>query len=55
MLPYALCRLPESIKARLKVAQQVRGTDTGHVATVYDNCGVSAELQPFFDDMPERL
>ena len=55
VLPYALCRLPEAIKARLKVAQQVRGNDTGHVAKVYDDCGVSAALQPFFDDMPERL
>jgi UDP-N-acetylglucosamine--N-acetylmuramyl-(pentapeptide) pyrophosphoryl-undecaprenol N-acetylglucosamine transferase len=55
VLPYALCRLPEAIKARLQVAQQVRGTDTGQVAAVYETCGVSAELKSFFEDMPERL
>ncbi|WP_119168582.1 undecaprenyldiphospho-muramoylpentapeptide beta-N-acetylglucosaminyltransferase [Algihabitans albus] len=55
VLPHALCRLPDAIKARLKVAQQVRGTDTGSVSEVYDTCGVTAELRPFFEDMSERL
>ncbi len=55
VLPYALCRLPAEIKARLRVAQQVRGGDTGAVAAIYDTCGVDAELRPFFEDMPERL
>jgi UDP-N-acetylglucosamine--N-acetylmuramyl-(pentapeptide) pyrophosphoryl-undecaprenol N-acetylglucosamine transferase len=55
LLPYALCRLPEEIKARLSVAQQVRGTDTTQVAQIYEACGVTAELEPFFEDMPERL
>lgn len=55
VLPYALCRLPDAIKARLRVVQQVRGTDTSQVAAVYETCGVTAELKSFFDDMPERL
>jgi UDP-N-acetylglucosamine--N-acetylmuramyl-(pentapeptide) pyrophosphoryl-undecaprenol N-acetylglucosamine transferase len=55
VLPYALCRLPEEIKRRLTVVQQVRGNDTTQVEQIYGACGVTAELRPFFEDMPERL
>jgi UDP-N-acetylglucosamine--N-acetylmuramyl-(pentapeptide) pyrophosphoryl-undecaprenol N-acetylglucosamine transferase len=55
LVPAAVCRLPEAIKARLKVVQQVRGSDLEPVAATYKACGVEAELKTFFDDMPRRL
>lgn len=55
LVPVAVCRLPDAIKSRLKVVQQVRGSDLEEVASTYKACGVEAELKPFFDDMPQRL
>lgn len=55
LLPTALCRLPEEVKRRLLVAQQVRGDDLDAVAATYRDCGIACELKNFFDDMPERL
>ncbi|HKY94240.1 MAG TPA: undecaprenyldiphospho-muramoylpentapeptide beta-N-acetylglucosaminyltransferase [Kiloniellales bacterium] len=55
LVPAAVCRLPDAIKTRLKVVQQVRGSDLQEVAATYKACGVEAELKPFFDDMPQRL
>jgi UDP-N-acetylglucosamine--N-acetylmuramyl-(pentapeptide) pyrophosphoryl-undecaprenol N-acetylglucosamine transferase len=55
LVPAAVCRLPEAIKARLRVVQQVRGSDLEPVAATYKACGVEAELKTFFDDMPLRL
>lgn len=55
LLPKALCRLPEELKRRLTVAQQVRGDDLEAVAATYRDCGIDCDLRSFFDDMPERL
>ncbi len=55
LLPKALCRLPEAVRARLLVAQQVRGDDLESVAATYRDCGIACDLRSFFDDMPERL
>ncbi|MEX2630110.1 MAG: undecaprenyldiphospho-muramoylpentapeptide beta-N-acetylglucosaminyltransferase [Tistlia sp.] len=55
LLPKALCRLPDDLKGRLRVVQQVRGDDLESVAETYRACGIDCELKDFFDDMPERL
>ena len=55
LVPDAVARLPEGIRRRLQVTQQVRGSDTSDVRAAYDAAGVDAELKTFFDDLPERL
>ncbi len=55
VVPEALCRLPEALRARIQVSQQVRGPVLEQVAAAYDAGGLRHELRGFFDDMPERL
>ena len=55
LVPDAVARLPEGIRKRLQVTQQVRGSDTSDVRAAYEAAGVEAELKTFFDDLPERL
>lgn len=55
LVPDAVARLPEGIRQRLHVTQQVRGSDSSDVRAAYDAAGVDAELKTFFDDLPERL
>jgi UDP-N-acetylglucosamine--N-acetylmuramyl-(pentapeptide) pyrophosphoryl-undecaprenol N-acetylglucosamine transferase len=54
-IPAAMALLPEDMKARVRVAQQAREDD--HDATVagYELAGVTAEVLPFFDDVPSRM
>ncbi|MEO0882212.1 MAG: UDP-N-acetylglucosamine--N-acetylmuramyl-(pentapeptide) pyrophosphoryl-undecaprenol N-acetylglucosamine transferase [Pseudomonadota bacterium] len=47
--------LPDALKARVRVVQQVREEQLDEVRDVYAAAGIVAELQPFFSDMPERL
>jgi UDP-N-acetylglucosamine--N-acetylmuramyl-(pentapeptide) pyrophosphoryl-undecaprenol N-acetylglucosamine transferase len=55
LVPDAVARLPEALRRRLQVTQQVRGSDSTDVRAAYDAAGVEADLQTFFDDLPERL
>ena len=55
VIPAAVARLPETLRRRLRVSQQVRGRDLSEVADEYRESGVEAELAPFFEDLPERL
>ena len=55
IMPKAICLLPEALRKRIKLAQQVRGSDLEEIQSTYAACGVHPELQPFFDDVPERL
>ncbi|MGJ3231355.1 MAG: undecaprenyldiphospho-muramoylpentapeptide beta-N-acetylglucosaminyltransferase [Oceanicaulis sp.] len=50
-VPEAVSRLPEELRARLKVTQQTREEDLERVKSAYDAAGVEAVLSPFFDDM----
>ena len=54
-LPPSIMALPEALRKRLRLTQQVRPEDAGRVAEAYRDAGVSAELQPFFADLPQRL
>ncbi|NBC12454.1 MAG: UDP-N-acetylglucosamine--N-acetylmuramyl-(pentapeptide) pyrophosphoryl-undecaprenol N-acetylglucosamine transferase [Gammaproteobacteria bacterium] len=55
-LPLAICNhLPETIGSRLTVVQQVREEQVGEVVRMYANAGITAEIDTFFSDMPERL
>ena len=55
IVPGALAKLPESIRARLAVTQQCRAEDLDRVRAIYASSGVAAELAPFFPDVADRL
>jgi len=54
-VPAAVARLPEALRARIRIAQQVPGGALDQVQADYRGCGVDADLAGFFDDMPARL
>jgi UDP-N-acetylglucosamine--N-acetylmuramyl-(pentapeptide) pyrophosphoryl-undecaprenol N-acetylglucosamine transferase len=53
-VPAAVAMLPETLRARLSVAQQTRPETLEAAADVYRAAGVAAELAPFFSDMAQR-
>lgn len=55
VLPQAVARLPEGLRARLKLAQHCRQEDIEGVREDYRKSGFAAELSTFFTDVPERL
>ncbi|GGB65959.1 UDP-N-acetylglucosamine--N-acetylmuramyl-(pentapeptide) pyrophosphoryl-undecaprenol N-acetylglucosamine transferase [Henriciella pelagia] len=56
IIPLAIANhLPATLRARLKVVQQVREEQLEQVRAVYDKVQLQHELKPFFSDMPERL
>ena len=54
-VPPALAALPEHVRHNLRVAHQARGEDEERVAAFYDAEGISADVRPFFDDVPSRM
>jgi UDP-N-acetylglucosamine--N-acetylmuramyl-(pentapeptide) pyrophosphoryl-undecaprenol N-acetylglucosamine transferase len=52
--PPAIAQLPETLRNRLKLVQQVRREDVEDVTKAYRDMGLDAELSPFFKDMPAR-
>ncbi len=56
LVPGAVARLPQALRDRLEVSQQVRGeAELAAVTRAYADCGVRADLRTFFDDVPQRL
>lgn len=55
LIPSALAALPESLRKRLRITQQVRPVELAAVSAVYKSAGVEAELAEFFHDMPRRV
>ncbi|MEO1457006.1 MAG: UDP-N-acetylglucosamine--N-acetylmuramyl-(pentapeptide) pyrophosphoryl-undecaprenol N-acetylglucosamine transferase [Pseudomonadota bacterium] len=55
VVPQAVAALPETLRARLRVTQQVREGEEAAVRAAYAGAGVAAELAAFFPDMPARL
>src|SRR4051812_6299226 len=55
IVPPAIERLEPALWRRLVVTQQVREEDMARVRAVYDRLKISAELAPFFSDLPARL
>jgi UDP-N-acetylglucosamine--N-acetylmuramyl-(pentapeptide) pyrophosphoryl-undecaprenol N-acetylglucosamine transferase len=55
LVPASVALLPEALRARLRIAQQVRPDDPTDVAGAYAALGVQAETAPFFADVPARL
>jgi len=55
ILPAALALLPAELRERLELSQQVPGEGGEEIAAHYEAISVSATLQTFFEDIPERL
>jgi UDP-N-acetylglucosamine--N-acetylmuramyl-(pentapeptide) pyrophosphoryl-undecaprenol N-acetylglucosamine transferase len=55
VVPAALGSLPEALRVRLFVVQQVRREDMQRVKAAYAANGISADLSPFFPDVAARL
>ncbi|MEE2693068.1 MAG: UDP-N-acetylglucosamine--N-acetylmuramyl-(pentapeptide) pyrophosphoryl-undecaprenol N-acetylglucosamine transferase [Pseudomonadota bacterium] len=53
--PKAVAALPETLRGRLAVTHQVRDEDAASVRAAYEAAGVTAELAPFFSDLPARI
>ncbi|MDO5529580.1 MAG: undecaprenyldiphospho-muramoylpentapeptide beta-N-acetylglucosaminyltransferase [Paracoccus sp. (in: a-proteobacteria)] len=54
-IPAAIALLPEDLRARLSVSHQARAEDEERVRAAYQEAGISAEIRPFFDDVPQRI
>ncbi|OUS13583.1 UDP-N-acetylglucosamine--N-acetylmuramyl-(pentapeptide) pyrophosphoryl-undecaprenol N-acetylglucosamine transferase, partial [Rhodospirillales bacterium 47_12_T64] len=55
IVPEALALIPEELRERLHISQQIRGDGSENIRDVYQSNGIKADLKPFFDDMPARL
>lgn len=55
LVPAAIAALPDTLKANLRIAHQARTEDAARVTQAYDAAGISAEVEPFFTDIPRRL
>ena len=55
LLPPAAARLDAGLRAGLRIVQQCRPEDMDRVKKAYEEIGVTAELQPFFRDLPARI
>jgi UDP-N-acetylglucosamine--N-acetylmuramyl-(pentapeptide) pyrophosphoryl-undecaprenol N-acetylglucosamine transferase len=55
IVPDAIEKLEPALWSRLLLTQQVRDEDMARVRAVYDRLKISAELAPFFSDLPARL
>ncbi len=55
VVPEALARLDSLLRARLRVVQQARAEDIDRVQQTYQQAGITAEVAPFFADLPARI
>jgi UDP-N-acetylglucosamine--N-acetylmuramyl-(pentapeptide) pyrophosphoryl-undecaprenol N-acetylglucosamine transferase len=55
VVPAALERLDEPLRKRLNVVQQARQEDLARVRETYARLKVTAEVEPFFSDLPARM
>ena len=55
ILPPAVELLDAARRARLSIVQQARGEDAAAVAAAYKRISVSADIKPFFNDLPNQI
>ncbi len=55
VVPKAIEQLPADMQRHLSLTQQARDEDVDGVRRIYERAGISAEVETFFDDVPERL
>jgi UDP-N-acetylglucosamine--N-acetylmuramyl-(pentapeptide) pyrophosphoryl-undecaprenol N-acetylglucosamine transferase len=51
LIPEALARLPEALRARINLVQQVRADDVEMARAILKLAGIKAELSPFFTNV----
>lgn len=54
-VPPAMARLPQDIRQRLHIVQQAREEDVERVRQAYAQSGISADIAPFFANLPEIM
>jgi len=54
-IPPAVALLPDHLRRRLRITQQVRPEDLDRVTAAYRAADIEAELMPFIQDVPQRL
>lgn len=55
LMPPAIEALPEAVRGRLSLVQQVRAEDMERVGAAYARLKLDHEIAPFFTDLPERM
>ena len=55
LVPEAIAALEPDLRDRLRIAHQARDEDRAAVVAAYAAAGISAEVAPFFTDIPRRL
>jgi UDP-N-acetylglucosamine--N-acetylmuramyl-(pentapeptide) pyrophosphoryl-undecaprenol N-acetylglucosamine transferase len=55
VVPAAIGLIDVGLRARLSIVQQARDEDFARVRAAYAELGVTAEIAPFFADLPTRL
>jgi UDP-N-acetylglucosamine--N-acetylmuramyl-(pentapeptide) pyrophosphoryl-undecaprenol N-acetylglucosamine transferase len=55
IVPEALGLLPDTLRRRIRIAQQCRPEDIEAAKAAFAEAGIAAELSTFFRDVPERL
>ncbi|CAK7192082.1 UDP-N-acetylglucosamine--N-acetylmuramyl-(pentapeptide) pyrophosphoryl-undecaprenol N-acetylglucosamine transferase [Commensalibacter sp. Nvir] len=55
IVPHALTKLPNFIKQKLSIVQQVRSEDIETVSNFYDRAQIQAQVLPFIDDVAYQL
>ena len=55
MVPGAIAALPDRIRRHVRVSHQAREEDHARVTAYYAEHGIAADVQPFFQDIPDRM
>jgi UDP-N-acetylglucosamine--N-acetylmuramyl-(pentapeptide) pyrophosphoryl-undecaprenol N-acetylglucosamine transferase len=55
IVPKAVERVPAALMVRLSIVQQARAEDVAEVQGTYAQLGLTAEVAPFFNDLPARI
>ncbi|MBQ2261112.1 MAG: UDP-N-acetylglucosamine--N-acetylmuramyl-(pentapeptide) pyrophosphoryl-undecaprenol N-acetylglucosamine transferase [Loktanella sp.] len=55
VVPAAIAALPDELRANIRVSHQARAEDMDRVIHFYAESGISADVQPFFTDIPARM
>jgi len=55
VVPQAIADLPDALRRNLRISHQARNEDAARVTAFYAEHGIDAEVQPFFQDVPERM
>ncbi len=55
VVPGAIALLPVEVLQYLRISHQARPEDIAFVRQRYDEIGLTADVEPFFDDVPARL